>query len=124
MILKTQYIKEKSRETRLHQNEKVLFCDRENEKTNYRLGENICKSNILQNGYFGRYILVTAIAFQTNCEVIWAYPFVTKTPVGTKSLFRASSDQRYKFWENFHTSQATKSIFDSHSQAMLSLISR
>lgn len=42
-----------------------------------------------------------AITFRTNYEVIWAYPFVTKTPVGTKSLFRASDDQRYKFWDDF-----------------------
>lgn len=42
-----------------------------------------------------------AVTFHTKSEVIWTYPFVTNTPVGTKSLLRASNDQRYKFWDDF-----------------------
>lgn len=44
---------------------------------------------------------MVAVPFHTKSEVIWAYPFVTNTPVGTKSLLRASNDQRYKFCDDF-----------------------
>ena len=51
--------------------------------------------------YFGGCIPAIAVTFQANCKLIWAYPFVTKTPVGTESLLRTSDDQRFKFWDDF-----------------------
>lgn len=62
-----------------------------------------------------------AITFQTNYEVIWAYPFVTKTPVGTKSLLRASDDQRYKFWDDFLFVKSCTKIIPKISEKIMSV---